>query len=233
MEPKDPPRSKAALTDGATPVVSPTEQRQTLKFLFTPQAPPREELRRTNPHAKSTTYVPEEIEALRGLLGDDLGEVVEYANEQTVYVPKERIQEVLRFLKEERGFVYLSDLGAIDRFTETERFEVFYNLVNLTARKRLRVKVRVDDGEEVPTATVVYPAANWHEREAWDMMGIRFAGHPDLRRMFMPEDFEYHPQRKEFPTLGIPGSLPLPPQKADGPLTPDPFPRAHGRLPQD
>jgi NADH-quinone oxidoreductase subunit C len=65
------------------------------------------------------------------------------------------------------------------------------------------------------------------------MMGIRFPGHPDLRRMLMPEDFEYHPARKDFPTLGIPGSLPLPPQSTDGTLTPDPFARAHGQLPKD
>src|SRR5690606_20431805 len=127
-----------------------------------------------------------------------------------------------RFLKEEQGFTYLSDLGANDRFTEEDRFEVFYNLVAIERRKRLRVKIRLDDGVSVPSVTGVYPAATWHEREAWDMMGIRFDGHPDLRRMFMPDDFAYHPQRKEFPTLGIPGSLPLPPQSTDGPITADP-----------
>jgi NADH-quinone oxidoreductase subunit C len=211
----------------------PAQQRQTLPFLFTPQPPPREEVQRTNPHAKSTTYVPEDIDALRQALGGAVGEVVEYANEQTVYVDAGRIVEALRFLKEERGFTYLSDLGAIDRFTEEERFEVFYNVVNIDARKRLRVKLRVGDGEPVDTVTGVYLSANWHEREVWDMMGIPVEGHPDLRRMLMPEDFGYHPQRKEFPTLGIPGSLPLPPQSTDGDLTLDPFARAHGQKPRD
>lgn len=215
------------------PRVVPNEERQTLKFLFTPRVPPGEELRRENPHAKQTTFVPDEIEALRQQFGEAVGEVVEYANEQAVYVALDRIVEVCRFLKEERGFTYLSDLGSIDRFTEEERFELFYNLVNMEGRKRLRVKVRLSDGEAAPTITGVYRAANWHEREAWDMMGIRFDGHPDLRRMFMPEDFEFHPQRKEFPTLGIPGSLPLPPNENDGDLTHDPFARAHGQIPKD
>jgi len=209
------------------------QERQVLKFLFTPTAPPREEQRRENPHAKQTTFVPEVIAALRERFGEEVGELVEYANEQTVYVSSESIVEVCRFLKDELGFTYLADMGAIDRFTETERFELFYNLVNMQERQRVRVKIRVEDGASVETLTGVYRAANWHEREAWDMMGIIFANHPDLRRMFMPDDFEYHPQRKEFPTIGIPGSLPLPPQTTDGPITADPFARAHGQKPTD
>lgn len=220
-------------TGNVQPRRDPLEERQTLKFLFSPMAPPREELRRKNPLAKQTTFVPEVIDALRERFGEAIGEVVEYANEQTVYVEREQIVAVLRFLKEELGFIHLSDLGAIDRFTAEERFEVFYNVVNIDARKRLRVKLRVDDDVEVPSATPVYRSANWHEREAWDMMGIRFTGHPDLRRMFLPDDFEYHPQRKEFPVIGIPGSLPLPPQQSDGELTRDPFARARGHIPKD
>jgi NADH-quinone oxidoreductase subunit C len=226
MDPKRP-------TDNAQPRVEPNQEQQVLKFLFTPQAPPREELRRKNPLARQSTYVPEVIEALREQFGDAVGEVVEYANEQTVFVALEQIVDVVRFLKESLGFTYLADLGAIDRFTEEQRFEVFYSLVNIPARQRLRVKIRVEDDQPVPTITGVHRAADWHEREAWDMMGIRFTGHPDLRRMFLPDDFEYHPQRKEFPTIGIPGSLPLPPQSTDGELTADPFARAHGQVPTD
>ncbi len=83
----------------------------------------------------------------------------------------------------------------------------------------------------VPTLSGLFRAADWNERECWDMMGIRFEGHPDLRRMFMPEDFEHHPQRKEFPLLGVPGSLPLPPQTPEGDLNYDPFSAAHGKKP--
>lgn len=213
------------------PKFEPGEQRQALKFFFTPRDAPKPG--EANPHAKATTYVPEVIEALRGQFGDVIGDVDEYAGEQTVYAAKDRIVDVCRFLKQELGFTYLVDLGGVDRFTEENRFEVFYNLVNIDAQKRLRLKVRVDEEDlVVPSVTDVYRAANWNERECYDMLGIRFDGHPDLRRMYMPEDFEYFPLRKEFPQLGIPGSLPLPPQVPEGELTMDPFAAAHGRKPR-
>ncbi|NNF04350.1 MAG: NADH-quinone oxidoreductase subunit C [Rhodothermales bacterium] len=203
----------------------------TLPFLFTPVdeetagSPP-------NPHVKETTNVDEEIEALSAEFGEDVIEVVVYAGERTVRVSKDRIVDVCRFLRDERGFNYFADLGGADRFTEEDRFEVFYNLVSFEKGKRIRLKVRVDEDDmTVPTVTDVYRAANWNEREAWDMFGLRFDGHPDLRRMYMPEDFEYHPLRKEFPVLGIPGSLPLPPLVPEGETTPDPYPRAHGAAP--
>jgi NADH-quinone oxidoreductase subunit C len=217
----------------AGPRKDPDQEKQVLKFHFTPVAPARDEQAHENPHAKSTTQVSDVINALRDTFGEAVSEVTAYAGEQTVIVDRDRIVDVCRFLKEEQGFNYLSDLGANDRFTEEDRFEVFYNLVSLERRKRIRVKVRTDEDTPVPTITDVYRAANWHEREAWDMLGLRFEGHPDLRRMFMPEDFEHFPQRKEFPTLGIPGSLPLPPQRSGGELTADPFARARGDVPTD
>jgi NADH-quinone oxidoreductase subunit C len=92
-----------------------------------------------------------------------------------------------------------------------ERFEVVYNLYSLKNREYVRLKVLVDERDlTVPTVTGVWPGANWHERETYDMFGIVFTGHPDLRRLFMPEEFEYFPLRKDFPTMGIPDSLPLP-----------------------
>ena len=212
------------------PKAEPAERRQALKFFFTPTDAPKPGA--ANPHAQASTYAPEVVEALRARFGDAVLSVEEYAGEQTVYVRTDRIVDVCRFLKTEQGFVYLSDLGGLDRFTDEDRFEVFYNLVSFERQKRLRLKVRVDEeGPVVPSVTPVYRAANWNERECYDMLGIRFEGHSDLRRMYMPEDFEYHPQRKEFPQLGIPGSLPLPPQVPEGPLTMDPFAAAHGRKP--
>jgi NADH-quinone oxidoreductase subunit C len=211
----------------AVPKQEPEEQRQTLKFFFTPVDPPKAGM--ANPNTQRSTYVPEVVEALRARFGEAVLDVEAYAGEQTVRIALDRIVEACRFLKQEHGFTYLCDLGGIDRFTDEDRFEVFYNLVNIDAGKRLRLKVRV--GEEnpvVPSVTPVYRAANWNEREAFDMLGLRFEGHPDLRRMYMPEDFEYFPLRKEFPQLGIPGSLPLPPQVPEGPLTMDPFAAAHG-----
>lgn len=202
---------------------------RSLEFHFTPVDGPRQTETVQNPHAKETTFDPETVEALQAAFPDAIGEVLVYANEHTVYVDRRRIVDVCRFLKEERGFEYLADIGGIDLFVEGDRFEVFYNLVSMSRSKRIRLKVRVPEDEPVlATVTPVYRAANWNERECWDMFGIRFDGHPDLRRMFMPEDFEYHPLRKEFPLLGVPGSLPLPPQTPEAGLTLDPFPAAHG-----
>jgi NADH-quinone oxidoreductase subunit C len=218
-----------------TPQPDVTEEAQeaphTLAFHFTPRAAlagEMERLRTENPHAKATTYLPDLASALAERFGDAIGETTLYAGETTVYVGRDHIQAVAQFLRDEAGFDYMSDMGTIDRFTEEGRFEVFYNLVSIPNRKRLRLKVRVDEHDAtIPTVTGVWPGAGWHEREAWDMMGIRFEGNPDHRRVYMPEDFEYHPARKEFPTLGIPGSLPLPPREPDGELQLDPYASAH------
>jgi NADH-quinone oxidoreductase subunit C len=206
------------------------DQQKTLSFQFTPVDPARQG--EDNPHAKQTTYVPEVVEALQAEFGDDVLEIRLYSNEHTVRVSTGRIVEVCRFLRDQHGFSYLVDIGSVDRFTENERFEVFYNLVSIESGKRIRLKVRVDEEDPVvPSLTELFRAAHWNERECFDMLGVRFEGHPDLRRMFLPEDFEHHPQRKEFPLLGIPGSLPLPPQTPEGDLNFDPFAAAHGSKP--
>ncbi len=203
---------------------------ETLKFHFTPVDTPQPD--QANPHAKASTEVAGVVEALRGEFGEAILDLMVYAGEHTVYVEKKRIADVCAFLKDQQGFAYLVDLGGADRFTDEDRFEVFYNLVNIDAGKRLRLKVRVDEDDlHVPSVTPLFRAANWNERECYDMLGVIFDGHPDLRRMYMPEDFEYYPQRKEFPLLGIPGSLPLPPQTPEGDLTMDPFAAAHGSKP--
>lgn len=215
----------------ARPVQEPSQEPQTLSFYFTPMDPTAD-TDEDNPHAKATTNVPDVVEALQEQFSDHVLDVGVYAGEYTVLVARERIQEVGRYLKDELGFTYLVDLGGIDRFVEGERYEVFYNVINIEARQRIRLKIRVDEEElTAPTVVPVWRAANWNEREVYDMLGIRFEGHPDMRRMYMPEDFEYHPQRKEFPLLGIPGSLPLPPQTPEGELNYDPFAAAHGRKP--
>ena len=219
------------------PLVDPGQETQTLKFHFTPRvglAGELERLRSENPHAQASTYNPDLADALRERFGDAVGEPTLYAGETTVPVSRDAIVDVCRALKSEMGFDYLSDMASVDHFTEDDRFEVVYNLMNLADRKRLRLSVRVDEEDAViPSVTGVWRAAGWHEREAWDMMGIRFEGNADHRRIYMPEDFEYHPCRKEFPTLGIPGSMELPPNESDGELTEDPYARAHGDLPED
>lgn len=133
-----------------------------------------------------------------------------------VLVPQTIIHDVLRKLKEEFGFTYFSDMVAADRFTSEDRFEVIWNLISLKDRTRIFVKTRCSEEQPVlPTTTDIWPAANWNEREAYDMFGIQFEGHPDLRRLFLPEDFQYFPLRKEFPMMGVPGSLELPTTSPD------------------
>jgi NADH-quinone oxidoreductase subunit C len=133
-------------------------------------------------------------------------EVTYHCGVPIVRVPKERIVEVCRFLKDDPDcrMLLLADLCGLDmiRLRPTPRFDVAYQLTNVETGERMTLRVAVEDGGEVPTVTGVWRGANWHEREAFDMFGIRFAGHPDPRRILMPEEFDAHPLRKDFPLEG-------------------------------
>jgi len=134
-----------------------------------------------------------------------VAEAVEFRGELTVVVPREHIRQVAEFLRSdpELKFTFLSDLSGVDRFPVEPRFEVNYHLVSLERRERLRLKVRVaGDDPRVETVTSVWPTANWHERETFDLFGVRFEGHPDLRRILLPENWEGHPLRKDYPVEG-------------------------------
>ncbi len=126
-------------------------------------------------------------------------------------VTREHIQEVGKALKEKFGFTHFIDTVGIDRNERKMRFEVTYNIRNPETKQRIFLKVRCDERDpHIPTVAKIWSAANWNEREVYDMFGVIFDGHPDLRRMYMPDEFEYHPLRKDFPLLGVPGSIPLP-----------------------
>lgn len=134
-----------------------------------------------------------------------------HAGEITIEVDRTNVYRTLELLKKQFEFTYLADIVSLDHYTDERRFEVCYNLISMTNRQRLRVSVFVEEDDPVlPTITDLWTGANWYEREAFDMMGIRFENHPDFRRIYMPEDFEWYPMRKEFPQLGIPGSIELP-----------------------
>ena len=153
------------------------------------------------------------VEALKSRFGDQAAQASEFRGELTIVIPKEKIVEVCRFLKDEPSFKFdlLADLFGLDMFTPVNRFAVVYNLYSLSSKHRIRLKVFTEeDDPKLPTMTGVWSTANWHERETYDMFGIVFEGHPDLRRVYMPDEFEHHPLRKDFPLMGIPGSLPLP-----------------------
>ncbi|REL33681.1 NADH-quinone oxidoreductase subunit C [Rhodohalobacter sp. SW132] len=156
------------------------------------------------------------VDALTEAFPEKLIEVYQSSGDTFARIEKDALLEVCRFLKEEQHFIYLSDLFGTDRYTSDERFEVIYNLISMKNQTRLFVKVRCE--EENPTVdsvSPIWPAANWNEREVYDMFGIRFNNHPDHRRIFLPEDFEYFPLRKEFPLLGIQGSIDLPQTNPD------------------
>jgi NADH-quinone oxidoreductase subunit C len=121
----------------------------------------------------------------------------------------ERIVEVCEFAKKELGFDYLVDISSVDNYGEDPRWTVVYHLRGLTHGNELRFKTDVsEEKSELPTVTTVWKTANWHEREIYDMMGIRFRGHPDLRRILMWEGYPYFPLRKDFPLAGKPSELP-------------------------
>lgn len=151
------------------------------------------------------------VDDLSESFSEHLIDVYQSTGDTYILIENEAILDVGRHLKEKLGYIYLSDLFGIDRYTSEGRFEVVYNLLSLKHHQRLFLKVRCqEENPEVESVTSVWPAASWNEREVYDMFGIRFKNHPDFRRIFMPEDFEYFPLRKEFPLLGIPGSIELP-----------------------
>lgn len=153
------------------------------------------------------------IDDIRGRFGDAVEDVYEFRDDVCVVVRKDAIADVALFLRDNERcpFPLCEDVLGIDQFTRTNRFEVKYHFFSLLHKVRLHLKVKIDEKDlTVPTITGVYPGANWYEREAYDMYGMVFSGHPDLRRAYMPEDYQYHPLRKDFPMMGIPGSIPLP-----------------------
>jgi len=140
-------------------------------------------------------------------------EAVEQFDELTLKFDKSAIVNVCTFLKDAEGlkFNLCEDVTAIDWATRKNRFTIVYHLFSMENKFRLCLKVDVDESESsVESVSSVWKAANWAEREAYDMYGITFLNHPDLRRMYMPEEFEHHPLRKEYPLMGIPGAIPLP-----------------------
>jgi NADH-quinone oxidoreductase subunit C len=121
----------------------------------------------------------------------------------------ERIAEVCEFAKTKLGFEYLVDISSLDNYGEDPRWTVVYELRNLTNNAELRIKTNVsEEKSELPSVLGVWATSNWHEREIYDMMGIRFRGHPDLRRILMWEGYPYFPLRKDFPLAGKPTNVP-------------------------
>lgn len=134
---------------------------------------------------------------------DVIGYNVAY-NELTVNAKRDKITNLLTFLRDDANckFVQLSDVCGVDYPEREERFEVVYHLLSMHHNQRIRVKIMTDEETPVASACGVFPSANWYEREAWDMYGIMFDGHPDLRRLLSDYGFQGHPLRKDFPLTG-------------------------------
>jgi NADH-quinone oxidoreductase subunit C len=126
------------------------------------------------------------------------------SDELTVILSKSILIKVINFLKDDKDFQFkqLIDICGVDFPNRVERFEIVYHLLSLSLNQRIRVKLSVKDGDMVPSIVSIYEAANWYEREVWDLYGVIFSDHPDLRRILTDYGFEGHPLRKDFPLIG-------------------------------
>jgi NADH-quinone oxidoreductase subunit C len=162
---------------------------------------------------------------IKAKFGELISAPVEFRGEVTVTLADaERIAEVCAFAKTELGFDYLVDISSVDNYGDDPRFTAVYELYGYGHRCHLRLKTDVsEEKSELPTVTGTWRTANWHEREIYDMMGIRFRGHPDLRRILMWEGYPYFPLRKDFPLAGKPSEVPEVAFTKPAPLEGGPF----------
>jgi len=154
------------------------------------------------------TTAAEDVTKLREIFGEKISGTTEFRGESTISVALDALFPVLEKCRNELGYQMILDLSSVDHFGDHPRFEVVYELASLDDAKHLRVKAPVAEDEEVPTAIGLWPGADWHEREVWDMMGIAFSGREGLKRILMWEGYPYFPLRKDFPLAGRPTDMP-------------------------
>ena len=146
-------------------------------------------------------------------LGEKLGSKVqaktEFRGETSFTIAANDLREIAAFCRDKLSFDYLIDITSIDNFGEEPRFEIIYHLYSMPQGVHLRLKLKVpEEADAVDTVSDIWPTANWHEREIYDMMGIKFNGHPDLRRILMWDGYPFFPLRKDFPLEGLPSEMP-------------------------
>ena len=149
-----------------------------------------------------------DVTTLRELFGARILETLEFRGEQTVKVELGSLHDVLAKCRKDLGYEMVLDISSLDHFGDDPRFEMVYELASLDDSKHLRIKAKVSEDEKVPSVTDLWAGADWHEREVWDMMGIPFTGHPNLRRILMWEGYPFFPLRKDFPLAGRPTDMP-------------------------
>ncbi len=168
-----------------------------------PPAPPKKE---TPPDPLKAEVPSVVLEKLRGTFGALLEDVVHHAGQISVRVPAERLLDLALWLRDDEdcSMDLLMDLCAVDYPDREKRFEINYHLYSVPHNHFLRMKIFAADGESVPSVTPVWSGANWFEREIYDLFGVPFEGHPDLRRILLPDHWRGHPLRKEYPLAGFP-----------------------------
>jgi len=151
----------------------------------------------------------EAVASLEKLFGEKIQNKTEFRGETSFTIAAGDLHEIAKFCRDELSFDYLLDITSIDNFGEDPRFEIVYHLYSMPHGVHLRLKLRVpEELGAVDTISDIWPTANWHEREAYDMMGIKFTGHPDLRRILMWDGYPFFPLRKDFPLEGLPSEMP-------------------------
>ncbi len=185
-------------------------------------------------HTLQSAVMQPTVDFVQSILGGDLLEVVEYRNEVTLVAPPNRIREICLALRDNPALQYtlLEDVTAVDWPDRTPRFDIIYHIASLSKRLFLRLKSRIgadgdDDTPHISSVTSVWPSANWFEREVFDLFGVVFDDHPDLKRILMPNDWDGYPLRKDYPLTGI--VLPAP--HWGGQITyGEPLPQGEGQL---
>ncbi len=151
----------------------------------------------------------EAAKSIKSRFKDDVKSVGEFRGETTIVIERSAIRDVSLFARDELAFDYLVDVSSVDNFGEDPRFEMVYELYSYKTLQHLRIKATVpEDDREVDTVSDLWATADWHEREVFDMMGIEFKDHPDLRRILMWDGYPYFPLRKDFPLAGKSSEMP-------------------------
>jgi NADH-quinone oxidoreductase subunit C len=152
---------------------------------------------------------PDILASLEKSFSEKIQNKTEFRGETTCTIEANDLREIMKFCRDKLLFDYLIDITSIDNFGEEPRFEIVYHLYSMPHAVHLRLKLKFpEDADAVDTVSDIWPTANWHEREIYDMMGIKFNGHPDLRRILMWDGYPFFPLRKDFPLEGLASEMP-------------------------
>jgi NADH-quinone oxidoreductase subunit C len=199
---KQPPSASAGEKPASSPSPAPTPPVSPAGAK--PPAAPAKSAAPAPPKPPASPQVPlnnELVGRVRAKFGAALLEAIEERKQAILIVERGQLAEIVLYLRDEEKFDMLSDLTAVDWPRREKRFDVVLNLYSFPKNERLRLKVHAADGEQVPSVTDAWPAANWLEREVFDMFGIVFAGHPELKRILMPDEWQGYPLRKDYDIL--------------------------------